>query len=120
MSNNEAESSALASMSSNEPTSKVDEVTNDANIQRNAAVEEALEVEETSKEHYHFLVKHTKRTMEVRLAVDDTVTELKAVSNVTGITKRPNLPTHVLSWLAHLPSSSFSLHPIQPNRSFIQ
>jgi hypothetical protein len=48
--------------------------------QANAVAEEAFILEEAALEHYHFLVKYTSKMMEVRLTVEDTVTELKAVS----------------------------------------
>jgi hypothetical protein len=80
MSDSNAESSS--SSSSTLPSSNDREESFHAPEQSEAAIaaEEAFQIEEASVEHYHFLVKHANRSMELRLAVDDTVTELKAVS----------------------------------------
>ncbi|UZJ57016.1 hypothetical protein CBS101457_006336 [Exobasidium rhododendri] len=72
-----SESSASGSSSSSsdiQPTSDVEE-----QLRVNAAAEEAIQAEEMTVDHYHFLVKYANKSMEVRLAVDDTVTELKAI-----------------------------------------
>jgi uncharacterized protein YqiB (DUF1249 family) len=72
MSSLEAEASTSTSSTINEDVKLLDE----------AKQEEALIAEEQDIEHYCFLAKYASTSMEVRLAVDDSVTELKAVSSI--------------------------------------